>query len=55
MSSLVAGTKYRGEFEEKINKLINEVENNEDIEEVRTWLHNRIEFYDNYIRGLENE
>ena len=31
MSSLVSGTKYRGEFEEKINKLINEVESNEDI------------------------
>ena len=32
-----------------------EYNNNEDIEEVRTWLHNRIEFFDNYIRGLENE
>ena len=31
MSSLVAGTKYRGEFEEKINKLIAEVENCDDI------------------------
>ena len=31
MSSLVAGTKYRGEFEEKINKLILEVESNDDI------------------------
>lgn len=31
MSSLVAGTKYRGEFEEKINKIIKEVEENEDI------------------------
>ena len=31
MSSLVAGTKYRGEFEEKINKLINEVENSDDV------------------------
>ena len=31
MSSLVSGTKYRGEFEEKINKLISEVESNEDI------------------------
>jgi len=31
MACLVAGTKYRGEFEEKINKLIMEVENNEDI------------------------
>ena len=28
MSSLVAGTKYRGEFEEKLNKIIKEVENN---------------------------
>ena len=31
MSSLVAGTKYRGEFEEKINKIIKEVEDNDDI------------------------
>lgn len=31
MSSLVAGTKYRGEFEEKINKILKEVEENEDI------------------------
>lgn len=31
MSSLVAGTKYRGEFEEKINKMIKEVEEHEDI------------------------
>lgn len=31
MASLVAGTKYRGEFEERINKLIKEVENQSDI------------------------
>lgn len=31
MASLVAGTKYRGEFEERIVKLIKEVENNDDI------------------------
>lgn len=31
MSSIVAGTKYRGEFEEKLNKIINELENNDDI------------------------
>lgn len=31
MSSLVAGTKYRGEFEERINKLLKEVEENDDI------------------------
>lgn len=31
MSSLVAGTKYRGEFEEKINKMIKEVEEHEEI------------------------
>lgn len=26
-----------------------------EIEDVRTWLHERIKVYDNYIRGLENE
>lgn len=31
MSSLVSGTKYRGEFEERINKMIKELENNRDI------------------------
>lgn len=31
MSKLVAGTKYRGEFEEKLNKIIKEIENNSDI------------------------
>ena len=31
MCALVAGTKYRGEFEEKIKKLIRELEENEDI------------------------
>ena len=31
MSSLVAGTKYRGEFEEKINRIIKEVESNDEI------------------------
>ena len=31
MSSTVAGTKYRGEFEERINKIIKEIENNKDI------------------------
>jgi len=31
MSSLVAGTKYRGEFEDKVNKIIKEVEDNDDI------------------------
>ena len=31
MCALVAGTKYRGEFEEKLNKIINELENNDDI------------------------
>lgn len=31
MSSLVAGTKYRGEFEEKLNKIIKEIENNPEI------------------------
>lgn len=28
ISSLVAGTKYRGEFEERVNKLLNEIKNN---------------------------
>ena len=31
VASLVAGTKYRGEFEERINQLIKELEGNEDI------------------------
>ena len=31
MSSLVAGTKYRGEFEEKVNKIIKELEEHNDI------------------------
>ncbi len=40
MSSLVAGTKYRGEFEEKINKLVKELEESDDyilfIDEIHT-------------------
>ncbi len=31
MSALIAGTKYRGEFEEKLNKVIKEIENNPEI------------------------
>ena len=31
MASVVAGTKYRGEFEEKINKILKELEENNDI------------------------
>lgn len=31
MASCVAGTKYRGEFEERMNKIIKEVEENDDI------------------------
>ena len=31
MATAVAGTKYRGEFEERINKLLNELEDNDDI------------------------
>ena len=31
MSTLVSGTKYRGEFEERVNKILKEVESNEDI------------------------
>ncbi len=31
VGSLVAGTKYRGEFEEKLNKIINEVTSNDDV------------------------
>ena len=31
MASMVAGTKYRGEFEERVNKLLKELEENDDI------------------------
>lgn len=31
MSSLVAGTKYRGEFEERVEQIISELENNSDV------------------------
>lgn len=31
MASTVAGTKYRGEFEERIQRMLNELENNDDI------------------------
>ena len=31
MSSMVSGTKYRGEFEERVNKIIKEVEENDEI------------------------
>ena len=31
MASLVAGTKYRGEFEEKITKLVNESKENPEV------------------------
>ncbi len=31
MASLVSGTKYRGEFEERVTKIIKELENNQDI------------------------
>lgn len=31
MATTVAGTKYRGEFEERVNKILNELEENEDI------------------------
>ncbi len=31
MATMVAGTKYRGEFEERVRKILSEIENNEDI------------------------
>ena len=31
IASLVSGTKYRGEFEERVTKMLNELENNDDI------------------------
>ena len=45
MASLVAGTKYRGEFEEKLTRLIKELENNPNIilfvDEIHTRVHHR--------------
>lgn len=40
---------------ERDTKLWLEYDIDKEIEEVRTWIHNRLEVYDNYIRGLENE
>lgn len=31
MANIVAGTKYRGEFEEKVRKILDEIENDPDI------------------------
>ena len=31
MATMVAGTKYRGEFEERMKKVIKEIEDNDDI------------------------
>ena len=31
MANLVAGTKYRGEFEERVSKILKELEDNDDI------------------------
>lgn len=36
MGLLVAGTKYRGEFEERLKKLMDEIKQNKDIILVRT-------------------
>lgn len=42
MGLLVAGTKYRGEFEERLKKLMDEIKQNDDIilmiDEVRGWV-----------------
>lgn len=51
------------EYKEKLNKgaakrdskIWLEYDIEEEIEDVKTWLHNRIEVYDDYVRGLENE
>ena len=37
MGLLVAGTKYRGEFEERLKKLMEEIKQNSDIILVRVW------------------
>jgi hypothetical protein len=37
MGLLVAGTKYRGEFEERLKKLMEEIKQNDDIILVRVW------------------
>ena len=39
MGLLVAGTKYRGEFEERLKKLMEEIKQNDDIILVSTSLH----------------
>jgi hypothetical protein len=37
MGLLVAGTKYRGEFEERLKKLMDEIKQNDDIILVGAW------------------
>ena len=39
MGLLVAGTKYRGEFEERLKKLMEEIKQNDDIILVRALFH----------------
>ena len=39
MGLLVAGTKYRGEFEERLKKLMEEIKQNDDIILVSTFSH----------------
>ena len=37
------------------SKLWYEYDIEKEIEEIRTWIYNRIEFFDEYVKGLENE
>lgn len=51
--------KYKNELNKgaalRDSKLWYEYDVEKEIEDIRTWLYNRLEFFDDYVRGLENE